>query len=64
MVTFWEEKNLDFDVQQLSVDATLVLILQLCSYEDVGASDLNETSETIISNYKNGMFDIIRSTKV
>jgi hypothetical protein len=64
MIKFWEDKKIEFDENQISVDATLVLVLQLLTYEDAGASDLKETSETTISNYKNGMLDIIRSIKV
>jgi hypothetical protein len=64
MIKFWEDKKIEFDENQISVDATLVLVIQLLTYEDAGASDLKETSETTISNYKNGMLDIIRSIKV
>jgi hypothetical protein len=64
MIKFWEDKKIEFDENQISIDATLVLVLQLLTYEVSKASDLKETSETTISNYKNGMLDIIRSIKV
>ena len=65
MMTYWEEVDRKRQIKnnQISVDAVLVLILQILTHE-WSHSPLKDTSATVISNYKNGIRGIMCSILV